>query len=801
LRLALLRLRSSAAVIATLAVGIGVVTMTYAIFSTVLFGPVPGTDGSSDVVSISFESQTRTMIGYGRRAALDEFRREGKASGLESLATHDDEPVAITVGSSSAERRTASFVSSEFFATLDVRARIGRLLTDAESDADADAVVISEAAWRSLYSGAPDVVGRSIRVDGHPFTIVGVTDVFRGWNRARSGEIDAWLPLGARRRLLGRADNSLDGAIGRMRPGADSGELERHLQAAYGRIAVNLPARDAQFTPFVVPGLAPLNSQGRQVLLLYRLCLGAAGLVLLLACVNGALLSLAGAARREREVVVRLALGATQARVTADAAVDAAMTSLLSGALGILIAWWLAHAFTGYRLGFALPNLAGIVIDRRVLAMCLLASTVTTCAFGLAPVLAAARVDIRGVLVVGAAESTRRRRLRSGLMAAEIAVSVTLVAAALILHRSVTNLTTTPLGIDVDRVLSLSLAPDDFGTPGAEARGQMLRVKQALVGAGFKTALSYPDPLVGWSSATGIRIDPAAGMTRQFVNQLSVSPEFFEVTGVHLLAGRTFTAAESSEGDGVMPMPVVVSAGLARDLFGGTGQAMGRRFDVERYIGMATESSSALVIGVAADTRTASIRAGERRAMYLTRQSTARYGALLVRADNTDDVRARIRAIAASTLPAVPITNLRPLSSELVEELSDDAAIARVSAVLAIVAGLLAASGVVALVMQVVAERRRSLAVRVALGATRARLLVHLLRDLAPPIVTGSLVGIGLYAVSSRWLSARMFGVSALDPAWIALTVGVVTALAVAAACLGARQLWRFDPWETLRQE
>ena len=415
LRPVLLRLRSSASVIATLAVGIGVVTMTqYAIFSTVLFGPAPGTDGAKEIFSLSFETPARTLGGYGRRIALDDLRREGKASGLEWLATHDDTPVAVSAGPESApERKMASLVSSEFFAALGVRARFGRVLTDAAADSDASVAVISEAASELLDGGGSGVVGRSIRIDGQPFTIVGVTDGFRGWNRSRTGEIDVWLPLGARRRLLGRADNSLDGAIGRMRPRANAAQLERGLQDTYGRVAASLPARDAQFTPFVLPGLAPLNSPGRPVLLAYRLCLGAGALVLLLAC-DGALLSLAGAARREREVVVRLALGATKARVTADAAIDAALTSVLAGALGLLIAWWLAHAFAGYRLGFALPTLSGIVIDRRVLAACLMASTVTTCVFGLAPVLAAARVDIRGVLIVGAAESIRRRRFRSG---------------------------------------------------------------------------------------------------------------------------------------------------------------------------------------------------------------------------------------------------------------------------------------------------------------------------------------------------------------------------------------------------
>ena len=170
-----------------------------------------------------------------------------------------------------------------------------------------------------------------------------------------------------------------------------------------------------------------------------------------------------------------------------------------------------------------------------------------------------------------------------------------------------------------------------------------------------------------------------------------------------------------------------------------------------------------------------------------------------MRAEDTAAVRRRIRSIAASTLPAVPITGLRPLSSELADELSDDAAVARVSAVLAIVAALLAASGVIALVMQIVGERRRSLAVRTALGATRARLLRHVLGDLAAPI--GTVAGVGLYVAASRWLAARIFGLSALDPGWIAVTVVVVAVLVLGAGCAGARPIWRLDPWRALRSD
>ena len=240
---------------------------------------------------------------------------------------------------------------------------------------------------------------------------------------------------------------------------------------------------------------------------------------------------------------------------------------------------------------------------------------------------------------------------------------------------------------------------------------------------------------------------------------------------------------------------------MARDLFPGQ-PAVGRTFELERYIGMATTQATAEIVGVARDARSSAVRTAPRPALFHMRQAPYRWPTILVRADGPEGAAMeQIRNVVRRVDPALPITALAPLADEVAESLSEDRVLARVSALVAIMAALLAATGVFAVISQVVTERRRDFGIRTALGASVADIVRHVLRGVLVPATIGIAVGLGLYWLSSRWLETRLFGVRPLDPMTVTLAVAVLISISVAAALLPARRASRVDPVVALRAE
>jgi hypothetical protein len=288
---------------------------------------------------------------------------------------------------------------------------------------------------------------------------------------------------------------------------------------------------------------------------------------------------------------------------------------------------------------------------------------------------------------------------------------------------------------------------------------------------------------------------------KKTVAESSISPSYFDVLRIPIVAGRAFTEEEFRQPASASPMPVILNETMARELFAGQ-PAVGRSFELERYIGMASPRSTATVVGVVRDTRSSAVRQPPRPALFHMRQPGYRWPTILVRANGPDGaVMERIRGVVREVDPALPITTLQPLSAELDESLSEDRVLARVSALVAIVAALLAATGVFAVISQVVTERTRDFGIRTALGASVADVVGHVLRGVLVPAAAGVIVGLGLYWLSSRWLATRLFDIPALDPLTVASAVAALLVVSVTAALLPARRASRVDPVVALRAE
>jgi putative ABC transport system permease protein len=796
---------STFAIAGTLALGIGATTAIYAVFNYALFRPVPGVASNDRLITVTFEPAGRTASAYGSASALPAMRTAASAAGLERFGyacCRDQLAVAVPAGSEPT-LQGSNFVSSQFFDALGVHARIGRLLTDEEADAGSHNVaVISERLWQSRLGGTNNALGRTISVNGHPFVVIGVVDRFRGWGHStRVGETDLWLPMGSQKLVTGQG-SSMSLVIGRVRAHSSLGVIEQHLQATYSAIVHTLRPGFGAFLPFVNPGLFPSTRPNAPALRLYWLLMGAVTLLLVLACANAANLLLARAAHRARDTAVRLALGAGRWRITRQFLIESLGLSLLAGGLGLATAVALTTTLRGTRLLSYFPDIADVEIDARVLSFCLLVTIGTVVAFGLLPAVLASRTDIRGVLGRSGRSVAAPHRLRRALMIAQMAVSLTLVIGAGVLNRSLQNLLTADLGMDVDHVIALSLKPDDLGYTSGRSAQVIADVMDGLRRAGFHdVAVTFPGPLDGNSSAINIKTAAMAQPQQRIFGISSVSSGFFETLRIPLLSGRVLADREYREPDWVNPMPVVLNTTMAHDLFG-NDPAVGHTFELDRYIGMASLPSTALVVGVVGDTRTGSVRGEPRPALYHARRPEYRWGTILVRAGEPAGIAMeRIRGVVRDVDTALPITMLGPLGDQVAEDLSEDRVLARLSALVALLAALLAATGVVSVISQLVVERTRDFGIRTALGASAGDILGYMLKGVVMQSALGIGLGLGLYWGVSRWLAGRLFGLGALDPVTIAAAAMAVLAIAVIAAIVPARRATRIDPAVALRAD
>ena len=794
---------STAAIAITLALGIGATTATYALFNAMLFRPTPGITGMADVFTVLFQPPTRSATAYGNRQALPALRQA--ATGVESLAYDQGAALAVAApGDAAPTFQDSLFVTSQFFGSIGARARIGRLLTDEEADTgSANIVVISEPFWKARLGGTPDALGRTLAINGKPFVVVGVIANHRGWSwtSSRVGTIDLWLPIGTEKLVTGEV-GGLGVLYGRRRRAVPLATIEEQLRAAYAN--VSLPARYHAFVPIVYPGIyTPQAEHAEQTgKRLYWLLMAGAGLALLLACANAANLLLARASRRQHETAIRLAIGASRAHIVRRLLVEAAGLALVANVLGLALAILLTRLLSDLRLLSWLPALAEIDIDARVLAFSLGVTSATVVTFALVPALVVSRTNILGVLGRKSRGVAGPPRLRHALVVAQIAVSLTLVAGAGVLNRSLQHLLSVDLGLDAAHVFELSLRPEDIGYDRGKAARIVSDTIDALTRQGVgQVAISSPGPLFSSSATIAVRTDEMTELVKRTVADSSISPGYFGLLRIPVVSGRAFTDEEYGQPASVSPMPVMLNETMARDLFP-RQPAVGRTFELERYIGMASPRSIAVVVGVVRDTGSSAVRRPPRPALFHMRQAVYRWPTILVRSDERDGAAMeKIRDVVRGVDPALPITSLKPLGHELGESLSEDRVLARVAGLIALIAMLLASTGVFAVISQVVTERTRDFGIRTALGASAADIMRYVFGRLLRPAALGVVAGVGLYWLSGRWLETRLFAIQPLDPLTVIAAVMAMVTISVTAALLPARRASRIDPVIALRAE
>lgn len=762
----------------------------------------------------------------GERAAsypmYQDFQQ--KAVAFSSVFCRYFTPLSVSIENRT-ERVNAELVSGNYFQALGVSAAVGRVLSPEEDDRvykGHPVVVLSYPYWVSRFGGKPGIVGQKMMVNGYPMTVVGVSAAgFTGMDPTTSPQLripiqmkplvtPGWDDLGNRR-------SQWINLFARLKPGYTAETAKASLQPLLDQI-LHLEVEQKEMRTatkyyrdlFVkrqirLESAAAGFSQLRQTYstaLIVLMCM--VGLVLLIACFNVANLLLARAVARQKEIAVRLSVGASRWQLAGQLLVESVILSVTAGALGIVLSVWTTRAL----LGMLPPSGATLLLraepDPRILGFTLALAVLTGILFGLAPAVHSTRVDLWSGLkdAVGPVSGTKGPvRLRKALVTAQVALSFLLLAGAGLFVRSLSNLKQTNTGFrSPDNLVMFQIDPSLNGYPGQRvdlfyrdflaAIRSTPGVKSAALAA---VAILHGDEWDSSMSVEGHPIKDGEDM-QAFMN--SISPGYWQTMGIPMLEGRDFDERDQRKDGNV----AVVNRKFAEHFFGG-------RSAIGRHIGFGTGPESKLnieIVGVVEDSLYEGPREGVHRQVFVpdNNEEFPHGAAVYVRAErDSASLFSSLRQGANRIDPSVPIYDMKTLENQLDETLSTERLIAALSAAFGALATLLAALGLYGVMAFSVARRSREIGLRMALGAPRNEVVWLVLREVLVLLGVGLAIGIPAAYALSRSVSSQLFNVPPADPKTGLAAVLILGLVAVAAGAIPARRASGIDPIQALRYE
>jgi predicted permease len=808
------------AALATLALGIGLNTAIFSVAYGVLWRPLPYPDPDRLVIVSSAQQTEKGVRTFSTWAPVT---YEGLRSGvttLDHLAAYASIDAQFT-GRGEPLQVRALDVSPNFFATLGVTPARGRaFLTGAGAADDDRTAIVSDRLWRTSLDADPAIVGQSITIDGVPRTVVGVLPPDFGFRPVipRLGALpapDVFLP---NRWPGGTGGNAFLFLLGRMRPGVTQERAEAELTALVNDPAISpagalapagVFARNARTLARAV-GLQEYGTESVRTLLL--ILLGAVSFVLLIACVNVANLQVARLTARRGELSVRMALGAGRRRIVGQLLTEAVVLSLLGAALGVLLAWLAIGAALPLVPDGVLLRPGGIVVDARVMAFCLGLSLLASVLVGLMPALRisdAAFAEGRA-LHAGETRATGDRqgeRMRTLLVAAQIAMTLVLLIGAGLLIHSFLRLTSVSPGFDasgpdgVVQTVKVTLPERLYDTPErihAFARGVLDRI-QYLPGVKAASLInSAPFGMMFIQGDFEIEGQPKPTLP---AGTPKIDAGYFETMGIPLLAGREFTARDTADA----PKVAIVSERIVREYFaGGPGAALGRRVRVDD-VRVDGRGEWLTVVGVVADIRQRGLDRGVQPMIYVPfqqdRSGFVRFVSFVVRTSTPGSVVEGVSAEIRRAAPDLPIESTMTMDEAVAKSVAQPRFRMLLVALFAVAATMIATCGIYGLMAYAVAQRRREIGVRMALGAQRRDVLRLVLTRALRTVVAGVIVGLAGAAGVTRVLQTFLFGVTPTDPVAFTVVTLLLMAVGLVAAWLPARRATRIDPCAALRAE
>jgi putative ABC transport system permease protein len=805
LRYALRQLRKSpgftAVAVITLALGIGANTAIFSLVNGILLVSLPYSR-PAELVSVTGTDQATYPKGafVAMREQVRTMDVAAYAEGHEFNLTRFGEPV----------RLTGTAVSAELFTVLGVPPEMGRTFHSGEDAAGEDNyVILSHALWEQRFGRDPAIVGRSIELEGVSREVVGVMPADFNFPSPRT---QLWVPLhnDPRDPATYWAGDYMP-VIGRLRPGSTMQQAAAEIRLFQSHVSALFPWRMPASWNAGVSVVALQNGMVADVRVRLLLLLGAVAFVLMIACANVANLTLSRAAAREKEMGIRSALGAGRRRIVRQVFTESVVLALLGGVIGLALA-----AAGVLLLKSALPadtpRLAGVHLDWRVVAFTGSLAVLTGFIFGLAPALQLSRsavVETLNSAGRGAAVSVSQW-LRSSLAIAEVAFAVLLVISAGLLIRSFWALSHVNPGFQPEQILTARITPNEmFCNDTARCLAfyrsvlDRARTSPGVSGAALVNTL----PLGGRVSKRSFEVEDFMNLPPEMTQPLFwldvISPEYFRVMGIPLLAGRWFTDADESGG----PPVVVISAGTAQHFWNG-------RDVIGKHVRFVGEKDWRTIVGVVADVHAYDLQSsvpdymtGTAYVPY-TAQATLEDGrvpaemTIAVRtASNDPEAGTMLRQIVNRLDPDVPVSEVRSMRAVVSEAASTPASTTFLFATFAGVALVLGMVGVYGVLSFLVSKRAREMGIRMALGAQRRNVLWLVMKEGAKFAFAGIALGLAGAFVTTRLLASLLYGVGPADPGTFAVVAAVIAVVTLAACYVPARRAMRVDPMVALRYE
>jgi predicted permease len=776
------------------ALGVGANTAVFSLADLVFVRPLPYADAGRLV------KLWESGMGGGTNEASPANYRDWKAmttafSGMGAYWRHPEN----LVGTAEPRRLETVRATPELLPLLGVAPLIGRVFT-AEDVKTGRFILLSHALWTSHFGGDPNVIGRSVRLDGMPHTVIGVMPAsFQFPDRA----VEAWTPLALREDdYTDRNDTYLE-VVGRLRPGVSAEQARRELAVVSARLARQYPKENKDIGVTVLGLRDELSERAR--LLVLALC-GATLCILLLACANLASLFLARGAHRARELAVRAALGAGRERLVRQLITESVGIAFVGGLVGVAAAA-AGEPLLARLVPSSLPVTDHASLDLRVLGLAAAFVLLTGLAFGIAPAVRAGRSSALDALRAGTRTAGgRTQRLRAALVIMEVAASVVLLVMSGLLIRAVWRIQTTDPGFVPDNVLTLQTALPlpkyDSTVRRAQFYDRVLQEVRALPGvreAAYATGL--PMAMRGGIWPVSFKGQEVIRTGAYNVSLRYVTPRFFATLGIPVLRGRDVMATDTRE----QPLVAVVSESFVK-------RHWPHESPLDKSFNLAL--SERTVVGVVGDVRVRGLERPSEPQVYLPYQQVPDNSItgyipkdLVVRtaappgADNVDTLLPRIRQIIKAADPEQPISNVRRVSEIVAGETASRVTQLWLLGALSGVALLIAGLGIHGLLTFTVSKRSQELGVRRALGAQAGEIIRLVLREGLALALTGIVIGIAVAYAAARGMGALLFGVRPEDPLTITVAAALCLGIAVVGCLRPAMRAARVDPLSALRAE
>jgi predicted permease len=796
----------SAVAVLALALGVGANTAIFSIVNATLLRPL----GYQQPERLMMVWETNAKRGGEIPTSMLNFKDlRDNGQSFEGIAAFMDANFNLT-GGAEPERVVGLRVSAPLLSMLGVQPLHGRVFLPGEDGPSAPRVIVlSHGLWQRGFGADPGLVGRTVSLDGEAHTVVGVmppgfkfppqfsaTIASSQYTMARA---ELWVPLTPDAIPQAREVRGLY-MVGRLKPGADAPGSEAELNVVARRLQQDFPAADADMGVRVIPLQQQVTGDIRTALLVLVV---AVGCVLLIACANVANLLLAKATARRKEIAVRLALGASRARVIRQLLTESALLGLAGGAVGLLLA-----AVCVNRLGALSPpslaRLKDVSLDWRVLAFTFAVSLLTSLLFGLAPALQATKTDLAESLKEGGrgnSASGRQNRLRALLVVSEVALALVLLIAAGLMLKSFVRLQNVNPGFNAENLLTLELQlpPAGYGEPPQQLTFQRRLVERVGAIPGVQRVATVDNlPFSGNEANHSVTMEgrPVANPSeRPRAFWRSVSPDYFQTMGIPVRGGRAFADSDAAEA----PAAAILNEAAARQFWPGE-DPLGKRFKRGRPD---SKNPWLTVVGVVAGVSHTSLEVGVQPEIYVPfLQNPGPTVTLLARtATDPRGLTAAVRREVSALDAGLPVSNIKYMDEIVAGSVAQPRLYTLLIGVFAGLALALAAIGIYGVMSYSVVQRTHELGVRLALGAQPRDILRLIVGQGMALALAAIVVGLAASFALTRLMKSMLYGVSASDPATF-VGIPVLLALVTLVACyLPARRATKVDPLVALSRE